>query len=162
MNQGEALKTHYLYPGELFAHREPHVVTTVLGSCISVCLWEPVARLGGMNHYLLPLWNGDGLPTPKYGNIAIPRLVEKLVGLGAAEHKLQAKVFGGAAMWNMAEGLLAVGLRNIQLAEHALRELGIPVLGSDLGGSQSRKIIFNTGDGSVLLRRHGAPQRQGS
>lgn len=154
MSEGTPVKTHYLYPGEIFAHREPHTVTTVLGSCVSVCLWDPVARLGGINHFLLPLWNGDGLPTPKYGNIAIPRLLEKLVGLGASERKLQAKVFGGAAMWNLTDGLLAVGARNVELAENVLRELGIPVVGSDLGGSQSRKIIFQTGEGTVLLRRH--------
>ena len=76
-------KSHYLYPGELFVHREPHVVSTVLGSCISVCLWDPERRLGGINHFLLPLWNGEGLPTPKYGNIAISRLIEKMEALGA-------------------------------------------------------------------------------
>lgn len=147
-------KSHYLYPGELFVHREPHVVSTVLGSCISVCLWDPDRRLGGINHFLLPLWNGDGLPTPKYGNIAITRLIEKMEALGAQSKRMQAKVFGGAAMWQATEGLLAVGARNIELADAMLRELAIPVVGKDVGGVQSRKIIYNTGDGSVLLRRH--------
>lgn len=147
-------KSHYLYPGELFVHREPHVVSTVLGSCISVCLWDPERQLGGINHYLLPLWNGDGLPTPKYGNIAITRLIEKMESLGAQSRRLQAKVFGGAAMWMATEGLLAVGARNIELADAMLQELSIPVIGKDVGGVQSRKIIYNTADGSVLLRRH--------
>lgn len=148
------LKSYYLYPGELFTHREPHLVSTVLGSCVSVCLWDPVARIGGINHYLLPFWNGEGLPTPKYGNVSIPRLVEKMIAHGCLPGRLQAKAFGGAAMWAGGDGLLAVGLRNIQLAEHQLKEMQIPIVGSDLGGSNSRKIIFNTGDGSVLLRRH--------
>lgn len=143
---------HYLYPGTLFVHREPHVVTTVLGSCVSVCLWDAAARVGGINHYLLPLWNGEGLPTPKYGNIAIAKLVEKVQSLGGGG-KLVAKVFGGASMWEKTEGLLAIGQRNCELALELLEQHRIPVVGSDLGGPVGRKIIFHTGDGSVLLKR---------
>src|SRR3990170_1447004 len=76
----------------LFAEPGAHSVTTVLGSCISVCLWDPVSRTGGMNHYLLPYWNGDGLKTPKYGNIAIPMLLERLVNAGCRKGDLIAKV----------------------------------------------------------------------
>jgi len=146
---------HYLYPGTLFAHREPHLVTTVLGSCVSVCLWDAAARVGGINHYLLPLWNGDGLPTPKYGNIAIAKLVERVQALGAGS-KLVAKLFGGASMWEKTDGLLAIGQRNIELAIELLEQHRIPVISSDLGGSVGRKIIFHTGDGSVLLKRQRA------
>ena len=85
-------------------------MTTVLGSCVSICLWDAHARVGGINHYLLPLWNGEGLPTPKYGNIAIERLIDKVRGLGGGK-KLVAKVFGGSALWETADGLLAVGRR---------------------------------------------------
>jgi len=146
---------HYLYPGALFAHREPHLVTTVLGSCVSVCLWDAAARMGGINHFLLPLWNGEGLPTPKYGNIAIVKLIEKIRALGA-EGRLVAKVFGGASMWENTEGLLAIGQRNIELANDLLDQHRIPVVGRDLGGPAGRKIIFNTGDGTVLLKRQRA------
>ncbi|MHB8708240.1 MAG: chemotaxis protein CheD [Desulfuromonadales bacterium] len=150
-----AVNRHYLYPGTLFAHREPHLVTTVLGSCVSVCLWDQTARIGGINHYLLPLWNGEGLPTPKYGNIAIAKLVEKVQALGAGS-KLIAKVFGGASMWEKTDGLLAVGQRNIELAVELLDQQRIPVISSDLGGPVGRKIIFHTGDGTVLLKRQRA------
>jgi len=143
---------HYLYPGTLFVHREPHVVTTVLGSCVSVCLWDASLRIGGINHYLLPLWNGEGLPTPKYGNIAIAKLIEKVRELGAGS-KLIAKVFGGASMWEKTDGLLAVGQRNIELAVEMLEQQRIPVVSSDLGGCTGRKIIFHTSDGTVLLKR---------
>lgn len=145
---------HYLFPGALFAEAEPHAVTTVLGSCIAVCLWDPAKRLGGINHYLLPLWNGEGLPTPRYGNVAIPRLIEKLVALGADPKKLQAKVFGGAALWRNAEGLTSIGERNFELAQDLLREARIPIVNTDVGGNRGRKIIFNTAEGSVMLRRH--------
>lgn len=147
-------KTHYLFPGALFAPAEPHLVTTVLGSCVSVCLWDPVASTGGINHYLLPLWNGEGLPTPKYGNIAIAKLVERMLELGCNKKRLQAKIFGGAAMWQSTEGLISVGDRNIALALDLLEEQKIPVIGSDVGGHLGRKIIFNTETGGVLLRRN--------
>ena len=146
---------HYLYPGMIFIHQSPHLVTTVLGSCVSVCLWDASTRVGGINHYLLPLWNGEGLPTPKYGNIAIVKLIEKIQALGAGA-KLVAKVFGGASMWEKTEGLLAIGQRNIELAVEMLEQHRIPIVSSDLGGPVGRKIIFNTGDGTVLLKRQRA------
>jgi chemotaxis protein CheD len=147
---------HYLYPGTLFVHRQPHVVTTVLGSCVSVCLWNQTAGLGGINHYLLPLWNGEGLPTPKYGNIAIAKLYEKLKTYSNPGDKIVAKVFGGASMWEKTEGLLAIGQRNIDLAIQTMNHLNIPVVSSDLGGHQGRKVIFNSGTGTVLMRRQRA------
>lgn len=147
------LPNRYLFPAEIFITGKPTLVGTVLGSCVAVCLWDSCSAIGGMNHYLLPLWNGDGLATPKYGNIAIRQLLEKLTAKGADRRHLQAKIFGGAAMWSNAEGFLAVGMRNIELAQQQLKELKIPVVASDVGGTQSRKIFFNTGDGSVLLRR---------
>jgi chemotaxis protein CheD len=148
------LPSRYLFPAEIFVSREPIMVSTVLGSCIAVCLWDSRLAIGGMNHYLLPLWNGDGLATPKYGNIAIRQLVEKVLAQGAERKNLQAKIFGGAAMWDNSNGLFAIGLRNIELAQQQLKELQIPLVASDVGGTLSRKIFFNTGDGSVLLRRH--------
>lgn len=153
---GDVQGRHYLYPGTIFVHRQPHLVTTVLGSCVSVCLWNQTAQLGGINHYLLPLWNGEGLPTPKYGNIAIAKLVEKVKALSGPGDKLVAKVFGGASMWEKADGLLAIGKRNIEFAIETLDASGIAIISSDLGGHQGRKLIFNTGDGTVLMRRQRA------
>ncbi len=150
----ESPRRHYLYPGGIFVHNEPHLVTTVLGSCVSVCLWDSAARIGGINHYLLPFWNGEGLPTPKYGNIAIVKLIEKVLAFpGSSQRKLVAKLFGGASMWEKKGGLLAVGDRNIELAMDMMAKQDIPVLASDLGGMVGRKLIFNTFDGSVLVRR---------
>lgn len=146
-------KTHYLFPGTIFVHKDQHLVTTVLGSCVSVCLWHPKAQVGGINHYLLPLWNGEGLPTPKYGNIAIARLIEKVRRI-AGDGELIAKVFGGASMWARTEGALAVGERNVELAFNQLKEEKIKVISQDVWGEMGRKVIFDTKTGSVLLRRN--------
>lgn len=148
------LPGRYLYPGEIIVPREPTIVSTVLGSCVSVCLFDTVVCRGGINHYLLPLWNGEGLPTPKYGNIAIRQLVERMLALGAQPRTLQAKIFGGASMWAGADGLLAVGARNIELARDQLGLLNIPIVAADVGGSQSRKLYFHSSEGGVLLRRN--------
>jgi len=152
-NSNQNVPTHYLYPGAIFVPRQRHLVTTVLGSCVSVCLWHAEAQVGGINHYLLPLWNGDGLPTPKYGNVAILRLIEKVRGL-AGDGKLIAKVFGGASMWEQSSGALAVGERNVELALRILEEQKIKIAGMDVHGGMGRKIIFDTESGSVLLKRN--------
>ena len=86
--------SHFLLPGNLFVHEEEYTVLTVLGSCISVCLWDPRRKIGGINHYMLPFWNGEGLASPRFGNIAIIKLIEKMLAHGADRHNLQAKVFG--------------------------------------------------------------------
>lgn len=146
-------ESRYLYPGMVFAEPGDFGVTTVLGSCVSVCLWDPAARVGGMNHYLLPLWNGDGLRTPKYGNIAIPMLIEKLLASGCTRAGLKAKVFGGASVLENTSGLLNVGERNIRYAESALDEAKIPIIGKDVGGNSGRKLLFVTGSGDVFVRK---------
>jgi chemotaxis protein CheD len=144
--------THYLHPSAIFASAEPHLVTTVLGTCVSVCLWDRVRKIGGINHYMLPLWNGAGLASPKFGNIAIERLIERMEELGCARSNLVAKVFGGKSS-DCESSLLNVGERNARLAEVMLEEAGIEIVGCNLGGPCGRKLLFNTTTGVVLLRR---------
>jgi chemotaxis protein CheD len=145
---------HFLHTSAIFVKRGDHRVITVLGSCIAVCLWDPVLKLGGMNHYMLPLWNGEGLPSPRYGNIAITKLIEKMLSLGSQKASLKAKIFGGASSASFnSKGLVSVGDRNIMLARDILGDERIPILGSDVGGKFGRKVIFFTDSGSVLVRK---------
>ncbi|MEO5378808.1 MAG: chemotaxis protein CheD [Magnetococcus sp. DMHC-6] len=143
----------FLLPGAIFAKNGAYVITTVLGSCIAVCMWDTSRKVGGMNHYKLPLWNGDGLPSPKFGNIAIEKLLEALLDMGCQKRNIIAKVFGGGAVIQSSSGLLNVGERNIDAARDILNQLGIPIVASDVGGELSRKIIFNTEDGSILMKK---------
>jgi chemotaxis protein CheD len=136
-----------------FAHREAHLVCTLLGSCVAVCLWDPNMRVGGMNHYMLPLWNGRGLPTPKYGNIAIAKLISHLVTLGCRKGNLVAKVFGGASILDFNRQIYSIGERNIDIAKEVLDLAGIPILASEVGGTRAMKIEFHSGQGTVLLRK---------
>ena len=155
---GDAPK-HFLQPCTIFAHREEYWISTILGSCIAVCLWDSQLGLGGMNHYMLPLWNGEGLPTPKYGNIAIERLVKRMQSLGAREDRLVAKVFGGSQVIAADQFPFSIGERNATLARELLGERGIQVAAASVGGELGRKIHFNTRTGSVYMAHlTGAPE----
>jgi chemotaxis protein CheD len=149
---GISKNSHYLLPGNLFVHADEHTVLTVLGSCVSVCLWDPRKGIGGINHYMLPLWNGEGLASPRFGNIAIPKLIEKILHLGADRRSLQAKVFGGGDMLKAATTFMNIGQRNIVLAEDMLRDEKIPIISADTGGRHGRKLFFNTRTGVVLVK----------
>jgi len=147
----EEIPRRYLEPCAIFTHRQEHLVTTVLGSCIAVCLWDSVRAMGGMNHYMLPLWNGEGLATPKFGNIAIDRLIRSMQDMGSRPEDLIAKVFGGSTMLNEQQGLFQVGERNTMLAQDLLPQKGIQITVFETGGPTGRKIIFNTHTGAVLM-----------
>lgn len=147
------INTHYLLPGNVFTSQDPFLVTTILGSCVAVCLWEPSLRIGGINHYLLPLWNGEGLPLPRFGNVAIKKLIEKMEALGALKSNLKAKVFGGSSINLDENGLLNIGGRNTMTAKDILAEERIPILCSDTGGKVGRKLLFHTDTGLVKIRK---------
>jgi chemotaxis protein CheD len=144
---------HFLYPGTMMVSGGLTRISTILGSCVAVCLWDPVRTIGGINHYLLPYWNGEGLPTPRYGNVAISRLCEQMQRHGSDRGDLVAKVFGGAHINAGAGGLFLVGDRNVQVARDLLAELAIPVVGQDVGGIRGRKVVFDTGTGTVYIAR---------
>lgn len=140
---------HFLYPSTLFASKEPYVINTILGSCIAVCLFDPVLKIGGMNHYMLPNWSGNDLVSPKYGNIAIEKLIEKMLLLGSKKSNLTAKVFGGGDLISPEKNSLHIGDRNTKVAEIMLVEHKIPIIASSTGGNRGRKILFYTGTGEV-------------
>ncbi len=143
--------THFLYPAALFASIEATTVSTILGSCVAVCLYDKARGFGGINHYMLPYWNGQGLASPKYGNIAIEKLVAKMESLGARRADLVAKVFGGGAVIDTGSHF-HIGERNIEVANEQLKELGIPVVARSTGGVNGRKLEFDTETGAVRQR----------
>ncbi|MFO7658554.1 MAG: chemotaxis protein CheD [Bacteroidales bacterium] len=140
---------HFLYPSTIFASKEECFITTILGSCVAVCFWDPMIKAGAMNHYMLPLWNGQGLASPKYGNIAIKKTFEKMVQLGSNIENIKAKVFGGGEVLNSLNSQFNIGDRNIEIARIMLDELGIPIVSSSTGGKKGRKILFSTATGEV-------------
>lgn len=148
---------HFLYPGQLFVSKDPVVITTILGSCAALCLWDYRKKVGGMNHYLLPEGEDDGPNRLRYGNFANPALLKELLALGCEIKNLQAKVFGGSSAFS-ANPTQAVGTRNCALAEEFLRTNGIRLVGKDVSGKHGRKLIFQTHDGVTMIRDFSEPQ----
>jgi len=148
-----SLPSVYLHPGQLFVAAGPAAVTTILGSCVAVCVWDGPLGIGGINHFLLP----TGLKTTstglRYGNVAIEQLLERLARAGTHLASLRAKIFGGACVLDAMRGKENhLGGKNVEIARKALAEAGIPVVASDVGGDRGRKLIFYPHDGSALIK----------
>ena len=142
-----------LTQGDRYISGDPdEVLTTVLGSCIAACIRDPVARVGGMNHFLLPEGAGDDRNAERYGVNAMELLINGLLKRGASRRNLEAKIFGGA---NVMAGLSNVGTRNAEFARLYLAEEGIPLIGASTGGDLPRRVRYwpVTGRASQLALR---------
>lgn len=146
-------QNYFLYPSTLFVADTPYWVSTVLSTCVAVFLWDEENKVGGVNHFMLPQWNVRELPTPKYGNIAMERLLEKMIASGASKKNLVAKVFGGKEDEKIHPHSLMIGRRNTEVAMNFLEEQSIPVVASNVGGTFSRKLSIDTGKGLVYMKR---------
>ncbi len=145
--------TAYLHPGQLFISAERYAVTTILGSCVAVCLWDPVTRVGGINHFLLPVFSGEGVASARFGNVAIKELLDELAKLGSQKHNLLAKIFGGACVLEaFRQRKNQLGMQNIAVAQELLQSESIPLVGHDVGGQRGRKLIFHNDDGAAWVK----------
>ena len=130
--------------GEHMVSADPGLaIGTVLGSCVAACIRDPVAGIGGMNHFMLPssdrgAW-GCASSSLRYGNFAMERLINDLLTRGGRRERLEAKVFGGARLLTDASG---IGVRNAQFVQSYLREERVPILASDMLGTQGRKLVY--------------------
>ncbi|MBD3420480.1 MAG: hypothetical protein GF398_10215 [Chitinivibrionales bacterium] len=145
--------THHLEPGYVYAGRKASVIRTVVGSCVAVCLWDPVSRCGGMNHFLYPHISDPAAATPQYGNAAIVALLAMMKEIGCFSQDLLAQIYGGARMM---EGTTnCVGEQNIKIARVMLARKKIPVITEDVGGMMGRKLLFDTDSGhTAVLKVH--------
>ena len=142
---------HFLYPGQVFATRDPITISTILGSCAAVCLWDRHKRAGGMNHYLLPEGQSDGPNRLRYGNVANPELLRQVLALGSEIRNMQAKIFGGSSAFAV-DLSNSVGTRNVELAESFLRSAGIPVVEKEVSGKHGRRLVFQVVDGVTTIK----------
>ena len=145
-------------PGEYFVSKEDLVIMTVLGSCISACIWDSSARVGGMNHFMLP--DGDGVEGGgRYGSYAMELLINELQKLGARRETMQAKVFGGAQVMAGFTSM-NVGERNTAFVLDYLSTERIPVVSQDVLDIHPRKVCFFPVVGKALVKRlaHSHPE----
>jgi chemotaxis protein CheD len=148
-----------ILPGEYYVTRSDEAITTVLGSCISACIRDPIAKVGGMNHFMLPEDNAVHEPrardapvvlSTRYGSHAMESLINDLLKLGARRGRLEIKVFGGGRVLS---AMTDIGARNIEFITSYLNLERLPIDAQDVGGEQPRKVIYFPLDGKVRVRK---------
>ncbi len=154
------LITAKILPGECYVSAAGEIVSTVLGSCISACIRDPVAKVGGMNHFMLPLQQGErGIvrlaavtPALCYGNWAMEFLINEILKAGGKRERLEVKVFGGgrvlAGMTN-----LDVGQQNISFVVDYLKNEKLAIIAQDVGDIFPRKVLYFTDTGKVKMKK---------
>ncbi len=145
-----------ILPGQLYVTGKDEIITTVLGSCISVCLRDARAGIGGMNHFMLPeSGNGEGFGdaenvAARYGINAMELLINDLMKNGCQKHRFEVKVFGGGEMM---KGISKVGASNIRFIHDYLSAEGLGIASEDVGDIYPRKIVFFPRTGKVLQKK---------
>ena len=146
--------TAKILPGEYYVTMVDEMITTVLGSCISACIYDSQRHYGGMNHFLLPGGGGQdsrfGDDSTRYGIHAMERMINDILKCGASRENLRAKIFGGG---NIIDTMTNVGGRNISFVKQYLAMEGIPVEASDVGLSYPRKVNFYPKTGKARVKR---------
>lgn len=138
-------EVYYLYPGYIFFSKDPYKITTILGSCVSICLWDSKKRVGGMNHYIYANHRkseNKGIS----GAVSIPYLIKLLIDSGSKIENLEANIIGGASS-KLLEPTVAE--ENIFIAKEILRKYSIKVKSMHTGGFRGRKIVFDNYTGKI-------------
>jgi chemotaxis protein CheD len=147
-----------LLPGDYYVTREKEMICTVLGSCVSACVRDAVLGIGGMNHFMLPLdrsrgpsaWDDASSAATRYGNVAMERLINDLLNVGARRANLEFKLVGGG---KVLAAMTDVGAHNIDFIRSYMRTEGFSVAGEDLGGIHPRKVHFYPETGIVRVKK---------
>jgi chemotaxis protein CheD len=143
----------YIHPGEVYVTDRPSRLTTILGSCVSVCLFDADFQVAGLNHFLLPHTPATSETSTRYGDVAMDVLVGRLLALGATRQRLVAKLFGGANVLHaFADDARHIGAANVELARALLARQNIPIGAEDVGGTRGRKLVFCAPDGAAWVK----------
>ncbi|WP_198420755.1 chemotaxis protein CheD [Massilia atriviolacea] len=144
----------FLQPGDFFVGDAEFRVRTLLGSCVSITLWQPDARIGAMSHFLLPGRSKGAQPDARYGNDALDLMLSGLRAQGVQASDCQAKLFGGGNMFpSRRSERPAIGMQNGAEARALLAAHAIPLLSACLYGVGHRQIIFDIASGDVWSRQ---------
>ena len=149
-----------MFPGEFYVTNKPdEMIVTVLGSCVSACIRDPLIGVGGMNHFMLAhhtsgAWGTD-LRSARFGNFAMEKLINELLKAGCARERLEVKVFGGG---NVTDTTNEVGTENAEFVLRYLQAEGLRCAAKDLGGEQPRRIHYYPATGRVVRRLLGVAE----
>jgi chemotaxis protein CheD len=136
------LHDYFLLPGYVYISKDSSLISTVVGSCVAVSLWDYEKELGAMANFLYPIVKDKSQAVVSYGNIAITCMIKLFIGEGSKLEHLTAQVFGGAI--NPLGGCEKIGLENVHIAQKLLASKHIPITSEDVGGTMGRKIVYNT------------------
>ncbi|MCP3671404.1 MAG: chemoreceptor glutamine deamidase CheD [Gammaproteobacteria bacterium] len=147
-----------ILPGEYYVTKCNEVIATVLGSCVSACVHDVIAGVGGMNHFMLPISEGLGWggasdladSANRYGNFAMEHMINQILINGGSRENLEVKIFGGG---RIISGLGDIGKKNIEFALNYIQKEGLRLMGEDLGDLFPRKIIYYPVTGRVLVKK---------
>ncbi|MBR2895695.1 MAG: chemotaxis protein CheD [Oscillospiraceae bacterium] len=136
------------------------LITYALGSCIGICLYDPVLKIGGLLHIMLPLNMETGRKNPlKYADTGMAEMLRQMESRGASRARLVAKIAGGAKMFEVSGGALGnIGQRNIDSVRIQLKKHGIRLAKEDVGGSVARTMSMDVATGTVSVRSYGRPE----
>lgn len=134
----------------------PAVLRTILGSCVGVCVYDRMKKIGGLAHILLPNWVQNGVKE-KYADTAIPLLLNQLLKMGCSREFMSAKIAGGASMFRFQANLALgqIGERNVEAVRKALAEKNIPIVVEEVGGNVGRVLDFFLEDGRMKIKAAG-------
>ncbi len=138
---------YFLEPGFIFLAAKPTIISTVLGSCVAVCIYDRKRKVGGMNHFQLPFIDNKGKTTSLYGNVATLALIRMMLYELSKTKHLEAQLFGGA--YNPKVSPKDFGHENVMAARKVLAGKKIRVVSEDVGGNKGRKIVFNTSTNEI-------------
>lgn len=146
-----------IYPGEFYVSVGAEYISTILGSCVSIVLYDKIMHIGGMNHFILAKDGKLASDTTgnigRFGEYAIELLINEMVKKGSKKRNWEAKIFGGSNVFNMADADNRVGAVNIKFAYDYLMREGIKIVASDTGGIQPRKIFYDPQSSKIWLKR---------
>ncbi len=137
-----ATSNYFLEPGYIFIASEPTVISTVLGSCVAVCIFDRKRKIGGMNHFLYPEPDKGIDPTAQYGNAATIELIRMMTADGSKIKHMEAQILGGG--FNPDISPLDIGRKNIMAARKVLARQGVKIVSEDVGGTKGRKVVFHS------------------
>ena len=142
-------KNYFLKPGFIYVSAKPTVISTVVGSCIVVCVFDRKQKIGGMNHFQYPVIRSSKQATARYGNVAVSALINLMINEGSKYEHLEAQILGGAYHPDISDK--NVGFENIKIAKKVLSKKKIRIVSEDVGGEKGRKIIFNTNTNEIAV-----------
>jgi chemotaxis protein CheD len=135
-------ENYFLKPGYIFLSVKPTIISTVLGSSVSVCLYDRKRKVGGMNHFKLPTIADPKKSTAEYGNVATLTLIRMMLEDGSKRKHIEAQIFGGAS--RSGDSNADIGSENVMVARRVLARERLRVVSEDVGGEKGRKIVFDT------------------